>query len=150
VGFLKKSMVFVNIDRGDLRALDEATKSIQSSSTNQLAPDLAREFAGNTSKTVVSTSVLTPSKSSTETKLRLRKTVFSVGLITLATIKPWRSRKRLAIPLKDWLTKVDPEIAKALHDDTRVTKDDVTNNEANDIKNSTQTKPKVNNRCAKH
>src|SRR5882672_10772700 len=30
----------------NLKALDEATKSIQGSQTNQLAPDLAREFAG--------------------------------------------------------------------------------------------------------
>lgn len=116
----------------NLRALDEATKSIQSSSTNQLAPDLAREFAG---QHVEDRSVYV----SVDAIKRLygdKAPAAEDGILGWVEGLGERIQaseevgKDIAIPLKDWLTKIDPEIAKALHDDTRVTKDDVTNNEA--------------------
>lgn len=40
----------------------------------------------------------------------------------------------VSIPMADWIAKVDPKVAKDLHDDLRVVKDGITNNEMDGLK----------------
>jgi hypothetical protein len=116
----------------NLKALDEATKSTQGTQTNQLSPDLGKQFAGqhveDRSVYVSADAIrkLYGDKPPTSDDGLLG---FIPGLADQISAHADVGGD-VAIPLKDWLTKVDPEIAKALHDDIRVTKDDVTTNEA--------------------
>lgn len=120
----------------NLRALDEATKSVQSTATSQLAPDLAKEFAG---QHVENRSVYVNVDAVRRLygdKLPAKEDgilgwVEGLGEQISAQAEVGGD---VAIPLKDWLTKVDPEIAKILHDDTKVLRDDTTVNDAKRLK----------------
>jgi predicted GNAT family acetyltransferase len=118
--------------KDNLKALDEATKEIQSTQTNQLTPSLANDFAKQHVEdrsvyvSVDAVRKLYGDKPPTPEE-GLLGWVDGLGDQIAAHAETGGD---VAIPLKDWLTKVDPEVAKVLHDDIRVTKDDVTVNEA--------------------
>lgn len=114
-----------------VKKLDEALSEIQATNTHQRSPELIAKFLEpfpNTEMRVSADAI----------NALYGDKIPEAGDGLLGDISPdldaqldlaSRNGGKVAIPIKDWLTKVDPEVAKVLHDDIQVVHGGLTLNE---------------------